>query len=83
MELTLEQELAAIMEAAAAEAAAPATCRRCGIAWPDHNGGGPVRYSVGGWSSPASAIPLTCPGFAWVEPGEPPTYGGSPEPAFS
>jgi hypothetical protein len=81
---TLEEELAAIMAAAAVEAAAPATCRRCGIAYPDHGeSGGPVRYVVGGWSSPASAIPLRCPGFAWIDPGPSSSYGGAPEPSFS
>jgi hypothetical protein len=81
--LTLEQELAQIMAAAAAEATAPATCRRCGLAYPDHNDGGPVRFTVGGWYSPATAIPLSCPGFAWVEPGAPPaSYGGAPAPTY-
>lgn len=76
---TLEQELAQIMREAAAAAAAPATCRRCGVGWPDHNDGGLVRQVVGGWSSPAAGIPVVCPGFAWVEP-DGPSVGSYLEP---
>lgn len=53
------------------------TCRRCGTPFPLHgDAGGPVRVRAGGWASPADAVPMTCPGFLWVDPAGPsPTYG--------
>jgi hypothetical protein len=58
-------------------------CRRCGTPFPEHgDAGGPVRVRVGGWASPADAVALTCRGFLWVDPGQPPaTYSGQPEPS--
>jgi hypothetical protein len=56
-------------------------CASCGTAYPLHgDAGGPVRVTVGGWSSPANAIPITCPGFRWVDPAGPPvgSYGSPP-----
>jgi hypothetical protein len=43
--------------------------------------GGPVRVSAGGWSSPAAAVPVTCPGFLWVDPSGPPVGSYSEPPA--
>lgn len=66
-------------------AAAPLTCARCRTPWPEHNNGGAVRVKVGGWSSPAAAVPVTCPGFLWVELGGPPvgSYLEPPAAGFS
>lgn len=47
-------------------------CARCALPWPLHgDAGGPVTVVAGGFSSPAAAVPLTCPGFAWIDPGGP------------
>ena len=47
-------------------------CARCGTPWPAHgDAGGPLTVKTGGFSSPAAAIPLRCPGFAWVDPAGP------------
>jgi hypothetical protein len=69
----LDHELAELL-------AQPVTCRRCGTPFPEHNGGGAVRVAAGGFSSPAAAVPVTCPGFLWVDPGGPPvgSYGSPP-----
>lgn len=56
-------------------------CRRCGTPYPLHGDrGGPVTVAVGGFSSPTAAVPLTCPGFLWVDPSGPPvgSYGDPP-----
>jgi hypothetical protein len=54
-------------------------CRRCGTPYTEHAEGGPVSLRVGGFSSPAAAVPVTCPGFAWVDPAGPPvSYGAEP-----
>lgn len=52
-------------------AGTPIICAVCGVPWPRHNAGGPVTVRVGGWSSPAAAVPIRCPGFRWVDPGGP------------
>lgn len=63
--MSLDDELQALT--------APVSCRRCGTPFPEHgDAGGPVRVVAGGWSSPAAAIAVTCPGFLWVDPGGPP-----------
>jgi hypothetical protein len=57
-------------------------CRRCRTPFPLHGAaGGAVTVRVGGWASPADAVPLTCPGFLWVDPGGPPvgSYGEEPQ----
>lgn len=63
----LDAELAELVDQAAA-----VRCWRCTTPWPLHNAGGPVVVKVGGWSSPAAAVPVTCPGFLWVDPAGPP-----------
>jgi len=69
------------VELRALTAAQPVTCRTCGTPWPAHNGGGAVRVAAGGFSSPAAAVPVTCPGFAWVDPAGPPvgSYSDPPQ----
>lgn len=67
-----------------AELQAPALrCRRCGTPFPLHGAaGGPVTVRVGGFSSPAAAVPIGCPGFLWVDPAGPPvgSYRDRPAP---
>jgi hypothetical protein len=74
------------LDAELEQLAAPAiSCRRCGTPYPAHgDAGGPVTVRAGGFSSPAAAVPVTCPGFAWVDPAgsvggysSPPSSGGS------
>ena len=69
----LDAELAALTGAV--------RCRRCHTLWPQHNAGGPVTLRVGGFSSPAAAVPVTCPGFMWVDPAGAPvgSYSDPPE----
>ncbi len=61
-------------------AAQPITCASCGTPWPRHNRGQAVVVRVGGFSSPAAAVPIRCPGFRWVDPVGPPvgSYGTPP-----
>jgi hypothetical protein len=48
-------------------------CRRCHHGYPEHAaGGGHCHGTIGGWSSPAAALPCMCPGMSWVDPGGPP-----------
>jgi hypothetical protein len=56
------------------ELTAPAVaCRLCGHGFPEHEaGGGRCAGRIGGWSSPANAIPCVCPGFRWVDASGPP-----------
>jgi hypothetical protein len=71
----LERELAALVSPAI-------RCRRCQTPYPEHGAaGGPVTVAAGGWSSPAAAVPVRCPGFLWVDPGGPPvgSYRDAPE----
>jgi hypothetical protein len=52
--------------------AAPLFCRSCNHAYPEHeDAGGHCRGRVGGFSSPAAAIPCPCAGFRWVDPSGP------------
>lgn len=58
-------------------------CRRCGTPYPLHgDAGGPVTVRAGGFSSPAAAVPILCPGFLWVDPAGPPV-GSYREPPTS
>jgi hypothetical protein len=79
VDVDLDAELAALV--------APAiSCRRCGTPFPAHGeAGGPVTVRSGGWSSPAAAVPVACPGFLWVDPAGPPvgSYGSPPTPSVT
>lgn len=68
------------LDAELLELEAPAlSCRNCGHRFPVHDaGGGHCRDRIGGWSSPAAAVPCMCPGFRWIPvPGDP-DYSGPP-----
>lgn len=76
--MDLDAELAELVEEAPA-----LRCRRCQTPWPQHgDAGGPLTLRAGGFSSPAAAVPLRCPGFLWVDPGGPPvgSYADPPAP---
>lgn len=65
--MDLDLELLELEQTAAAVA-----CARCAVPWTEHgDAGGPITVRAGGFSSPAAAIPLRCPGFAWVDPAGP------------
>jgi hypothetical protein len=64
-----------------APAAAPLSCLSCSHGYPAHPDAGHCTDRVGGFSSPAAAVPCPCPGFRWVDPGGPPVGSYSEPPA--
>lgn len=74
----LDRELLELVPAAAAPA--PLRCRSCGDTYPEHPDAGHCTAKVGGFSSPAAAVPCPCPGFRWIDPDGPPvgSYGSPP-----